>query len=174
MRLIVVGGISAVMVLAGLAWAWHWRTHPEVFPGDGNGYGGLLEQPQRTMYFGVTDPYPGKGGSVTLESASPRTVKNTANASFEFYVCTLDVSGNGYSAFGAGDPRQFASDCAEPIPVTEGTVLDVGADPPQQLVMGVTVRRPGVVRTLGVDLTYSHGWQHGTQAVGAHLRMRSR
>jgi hypothetical protein len=43
------------------------------------------------------------------------------------------------------------------VRVREGTELAVGTDRPQQLVMAVTVRRPGVVRAQGVDLTYTHG-----------------
>lgn len=166
--------ISTALILGGLTWAWQWRTHPETFPGDGNEMRTTLEGPRRSLYFGVTYPYPGEGEAISIESVSPRTVLNTAEATFGFYVCTLDLDGTGYSALGATGPREFARVCPTPVPVIDGTELDVGAEPPQQLVMGVTVHRPGVVRTRGVDLTYSRGWQHGTQAIGGHVRITSR
>lgn len=40
--------------------------------------------------------------------------------------------------------------------------------------MGVTVHQPGLVRARGVDLTYTDGWQHGTQTIGINVHIDSR
>jgi hypothetical protein len=172
--LVVSATVLATAVIVAGSWAWHWRTHPEVFPGDGNGIGATLHASRDTLYIGVTYPYPGRGDKVTIDSAEPRIVANTADATFDFYLCTLDVSGSDFSAFGVAGRRLSARMCPDPVPLVRGMVLDVGADPPQQLVVRITVHRPGVLRTRGVDLTYSHGWQHGTQAIAEHLTIRSR
>ena len=174
MRHAIVVGLAAALGSAGLAVAWHWRTHPDVFPGDGNGMGATLNEQRRSMYFGVTAPHPREGQRIAIASASPRIVENTAEATVYFYVCTLDLSEIGQSGLGAAGPREFARFCPDPVPVGEGVERDVGAEPPQQLVMAVTVQRPGVLRTRGVDLTYSHGWRTGTQAIGEHLEVVSR
>lgn len=164
-------GLAAALVSAGLAVAWHWRTHPDVFPDYGNGMGATLNEQTRSMYFAVTYPDPRVGQRITIESASPRIVENTAEATVDFYVCTLDVKEIGPGALGAADPREFARVCPDPVPVDAGVELNVGAEPPQQLMMAVTVHRPGLLRTRGVDLTYSHGWRTGTQAIGAHVEV---
>ena len=86
----IVVGLAAALVTAGLAVAWHWRTHPDVFPGHGNGMGATLNEQRPSMYFGVTYPYPREGQRIAIASASPRIVENTAEATVDFYVCTLD------------------------------------------------------------------------------------
>lgn len=119
---------------------------------------------------GVTYPDPEGGKTVTIHADSPRVVKNTADATFEFYVCTLpDNRGVVLALHG----RRFAKYCQEPVPVRDGAQLDTSLTANQQLVMVIQFDRPGVVATGGVDLTYSHGLQRGTQTVGTHLRVVS-
>jgi hypothetical protein len=167
-------GLGVLLLVMGLAWAWHWRTHPTVFPEHGNGLGSTLGDGRRMLAVGVTFPYPGTGERVSIESAEPRVVENSAGASFEFYVCSLDPEHSDGSAIGSISSRVFSKLCPDAIPVTDGTELDVGAAIPQQLVMVLTVQESGMVVTEGVDLTYSSGWQSGTQAIGTHMRIKSR
>ena len=75
---------------------------------------------------------------------------------------------------GAAFGRDVDEMCAELIPVEDGTVLDVGAHDPEQLVVSVTMTEPGRLEIDGVDLTYSHGWQRGTQTVGTKVTVSSR
>jgi hypothetical protein len=166
--------LIGLVVVVLIAWAWHWRTHPTVFSSAGNGQGGTLGAGQHLAAVGVTFPYPGKGEAVWIHSASPRVVQNTAAATFGFYVCTQDAQdwdGALGVAFGAKD---FTRDCPKAQPVEDGTKLDTGSADPQQLVLVMTLRKPGSVLTEGVDLTYSYGVQRGTQSIGTHLRVTSR
>ena len=101
-------------------------------------------------------------------------LENTG-ASFDFFVCTVDLEGAGVvSAIGVVNAREFERMCPDPVPAVAGTELDVGAAVPQQLVMKVSVERSAVLRTAGIDLTYRHGWQRGTQDIGIHLTVRPR
>ncbi|HSV39037.1 MAG TPA: hypothetical protein VLI04_09775 [Nocardioidaceae bacterium] len=170
----VIGVLATSLLVAAASWGWYWRTHPELFPGDGNGIGATFDSSRTAIYIGVTYPYPREGEQVTIASATPRILENSAGASFDFYVCTFDPARKNAASLGSAWPRQFAKICPEPVPVVDGTVLDVGSDEPQQLVMRISVERPGVVRTQGVALTYSHGWQRGTQAIGEHVKITYR
>lgn len=126
--------------------------------------------------FGVMYPYRGDEEAVTVHSAEPRIVENSADATFEFYVCAQEpkeTDATATTALGVAGPADFARYCPDRRPVGDGTVLDTGDIPTQQLVMVVTVTKPGVVVTRGVDLTYSHGLQRGTQSIGTHVRIRS-
>ena len=165
--------LVVAIIVAGGARAWHYRTHPEVFPGDGNGIGATLEGQNKTLYVGVTTPSLDTEAMVTITSATPRVLQNTAGATFEFYVCTLN-SGAHPDALGAAYEETLAEVCPSKVPVVEGTELHVGIGHAQQLVMAVTVHQAGALRTNGVDLEYSHGWQHGTQAIGEHVKITSR
>jgi len=78
-------GVMLLVLVVGLAWFWQWRTYPTVFPGDGNGESMTLSKGQEMVAFGVTYPYPGDGEAVTVHSAEPRIVENSADATFEFY-----------------------------------------------------------------------------------------
>ena len=173
-RRVVVVALAGVVLVAGLAWAWHWRTHPDIVPGNGAGMRMTLDDQRRSVFVTVTDPSPGEGETVRIDSATPRMLQNTAEATVEFFVCRLDLRGANHSALGAVGPRHFAGVCPDPVPVVEGTELAIGAEPPQQLLMRVVVESPGRLRIDGVDLTYTHGWQRGTQTVGPRLVIRSR
>lgn len=167
------GLLAAVVVVAGAAATWHWRTHPEALPDAGNGLSMEL-QPGDTTYVGVTDPYPGSGPSITINSASARVAENSADARIRFFVCALDTDRPDAGAIGIVDATTFSEMCPNPEPVAPGTDLDVGAERPEQLVAAITVHQRGEVRTEGVDLSYMHGWQNGTQTVSASLAIRSR
>jgi hypothetical protein len=151
---------------------WHWRIHPDVFPSHGNEVAMPLPSGEDMAIIGVThpDPDPAGGETVTIHTATPRVVKNTADATFEFYVCTLPDNAGAMLALHG---RRFARICLEPVRVSDGTQLDTAWTARQQLVMVIQLDKAGVVTTRGVDLTYSHRFQRGTQGVGTHLRIVS-
>jgi hypothetical protein len=168
-------GFAVLLIIAGLAWAWHWRTHPTVFPEAGNRIGLTLDDGRRIVAVGVTYPYPGTGKTVSIESAAPRILKNSADASFDFYICEQDLERPDGSALGmVVGTREFSRYCPDAQPVQDGTDLNTGSVSPQQLVLVLRSGRQGRAVTEGVNLTYSTGLQGGTQAVGPHLRIEFR
>jgi hypothetical protein len=159
--------LATAVVVGGLAWAWHWRTHPDAFPGAGDQVGMTLDRSRPTMYVGITGQDTMEDGPITIDAAAPHLVENSARAGFAFYLCDVQENTGG---IGVAYPRGFDRDCADPVPVVGETRF--GQD--QYLVMQVTVHRAGLVRTRGVELTYTDGWQHGTQTIGTSLRVVSR
>ena len=159
--------LSVALVVGGVSWAWHWRTHPSVFPGTGDEIGMTLDPSRPTMYVGITGWDTMEDGPITIDAAAPHLVENSARAGFAFYLCDLQENTGG---IGVAYPRGFDRNCADPVPVVGETQF--GQD--QYLVMEVTVHRVGLVRTRGVDLTYTDGWQRGTQTIGTTLRVVSR
>jgi hypothetical protein len=170
---IAVIGVSIALVLTGIASFWHWRTHPEVFPDIGIEIKSTVAGPQRTFYVGVTDPDPDGGSVVSIESASPRIVENTAGATFEFFICTLHRREGSSASVGAVQRGDITRLCADVVPA-EGRELDTREQAQEQLVMLVTLRRSGFLRAQGVDVTYSRGWRRGTEFIGVGLHFRSR
>ena len=166
-----VGGLVLLVLLAaGAARAWHWHTHPTVFPGAGNMWSGPLGDGQDLMTVGLTNSEPGEGRTVVIRSVAPRVRKNTAGATYEFYVCT--ISGQEQVQLGiVSGQRNFDRYCPDAERVREGTELHTGGSPGQQLVMVVRMPRPGRPLTTGVELTYSDGAQRGTQLIGPRVRV---
>ncbi len=152
----------AVLAAGGGLW---WYLSPSAFhgPDDPAGVTGSRTVGAET-HFGMAYWRQPAQGSATLETVRPHVLSNTAGATITFTVCTPagDVS-IGSSA------RPLARECAETEPV-EGAVLSPSGR--SQLLMTVTSTRPGVVEIRGADLTYAHGRQRGTQAVGEHILMR--
>lgn len=171
-RLGLLGVVAAVVLACGAAYAWQWHTRPSVFPGAGNRWSGPLPNGTDFMIVGITgSDLDAEGATVVLDSAEPRIRKNSGQATYEFYVCTTpDGARSGQLGMLAGQ-RAFDRWCPDAERVRKGTRLHTGADPAQQLVMLVRMPGPGVSSTTGVELTYSHGWQRGTQLIGPEVRV---
>lgn len=136
-------GLLACGVVAALAWSWQWRIHPDTFPGDGNKLTVPLPAGEDMVTVGVT--YRPEGSDiVTIHAATPRVIRNTADARFEFYVCTLPADGS--VVLGLNGRRAFDQNCLEPVPVNDGTPLDTSATAGQQPVMVAHLSRPGIAR----------------------------
>lgn len=169
-RLVALGaaGVVLAMLLTAVGWFWHWHTHPDVFSkGGGSSVGALVNLTrQPTVYVGVTFPQIGSDGIATVDSISPHLTRNTAAAGFGFYICE-------HGSVGVVRPGDLDENCPDLVPVVRGTKLDVSEAADQQLVMGVTVHRTGDVQVNGVDITYTHGWQHGTQQTGLVVRLEA-
>lgn len=164
---------AAALLVGGGAYAWHWHTHPSVFPDAGNAWSGPLREGRDFMAIGITHSGTGAGESVVIESVAPRVRNDTAGASYEFFVCT-QRPGQPETQLGMlSGQRSFEQSCPDAEPVREGTRLRTGGPPAQQLVMLVRMDEPGVAATKGVELTYARGLQSGMQLIGPRVRLTS-
>ena len=163
---------TALLVVAG-AYAWHWHTHPVLFPDAGNAWSGPLREGRDFMTVGITASGTGEGEAVVIESVAPLVRTNTAGATYEFYVCTqLEEKGEMQLGVLSGQ-RSFDRYCPDAEPVRDGTRLRTAGSPRQRLVMVVRLDEPGVAATRGVELTYASGLQRGTQLIGPRVRITS-
>lgn len=164
--------MAAVVLACGAAYAWQRHMHPTVFPVAGNHWSGPQPDGADLMSVGVTFSGDGVGETVVIESVRPRIRKDTADATYEFWVCTRPDATPDAAQLGiVAGQRAFDEHCPAAEPVRAGTRLHTGADPAQQLVMVVRPRRAGVASTTGVELTYSHGWRRGTQLIGTEVQI---
>ncbi|HTW17905.1 MAG TPA: hypothetical protein VMF51_22450 [Nocardioides sp.] len=172
-RLATAAGLAAAVVgIAGAAAAWHWHTHPDALSDVGTTT--MKLRPGETAYAGVTFPDPDDSASITITSASAKVVENSADARTRFFVCALDTDRPDSSAIGVVDATTFSHLCPNPEPVVPGIELDLGTGRPAQLVAAITVNHRGNMRAEGVDVSYEHGWQNGTQTVAANLFIRAK
>ena len=157
----------------GGAYAWHWHTHPVVFPDAGNAWSGPLREGRDFMTVGITASGTGEGEVVVIESVAPLVLTNTAGATHEFYVCT-QLEEKGEMQLGilsrpapARRPGSSGRSCAG------RTRLRTAGSPRQQLVMVVRLDEPAVAATRGGELTCASGLQRGTQLIGPRVRITS-
>jgi hypothetical protein len=147
--------------------AWHWRTHPDTFRGYGNAMTAPLSVSQR-LHVGMTwesleiEPRP-----ATLHGATPRIVRNTADAEISFSLCRAEKEPIGSAR---GSLERW---CSEVLPI-EDAEMTLNADPRDIFIMTIRPTRPGVVRVRGADLTYTDGWKRGTEHVGSLVVVRTR
>ncbi|MDP3967067.1 MAG: hypothetical protein Q8Q02_02205 [Nocardioides sp.] len=160
-------GLALVAGLALLGWTWR---HPTAFP-EAGGWGSTHDRarPGVPLYVGMTYPEDDAHGSMTVEKVRANVVSDSADATIDFYVCTVDGS-EGIGAIGSAMGDDIDDYCLSLVPA-EGVEVDLDAVPMEQVVMEVAIGRPGVVRIEGMDLTYRLGWQTGTQRTGGFVEL---
>ena len=160
---------AGTVLVAGLAAAgWSWR-HPAAFTEAGGWGVGHKDLPLGVpLYLGMSNEDRGTSGVVSIHAARPHVVSDSASARIEFFVCTIDESA-GVGAIGTSLGSDIHDYCSALVPA-EGATLELNADPPQQLVMAVSLTNAGRVQVQGIDLDYSDGWQRGTQRIGGDVR----
>jgi hypothetical protein len=159
--------LATLLGLSTLGWFWR---HPTAFHGYGGWTVGHESWPVGDpLFVGITYPERGAGGSVTIRAASAHLAGDSTGVEIEFFVCTINEAA-GVGAVGAAGLDAISRTCSSLRPVSgaEMTLAETAAD---QLVMAVTLTEPGRVVIRGVDLSYSHGWQRGTQRVGGDVKI---
>lgn len=170
-----VAALLALALVAGIVGlvtaAWWWR-HPAVFREPASqatvGLGERRPVDEGPMHLGVVWPLEQPPGSAELRAAEPQVLVNTARARFDVRLCERRGRSTIYSFAGGLD--RFCSRLSD----VDGATLTWDEDGvgDSYLVMTIRPRRVGEVRVQGIDLTYTHGLQSGTQQVGDHVWFR--
>lgn len=168
--------VALVVALVAVAAGVRWYTHPDAFREMSGGVGTWGEvSVNEPIYVAMTFPWDGPDATVTIHSAEPRIVEDSADSRVEVVVCTLRPEAS--SAIGSVRGEDVNDVCATLAPIDETTYhLGGGREdtPGQQILLVVTPAQRGTVEIAGVDLDYSDGWQRGTRPVGEHVRFDSR
>ena len=162
--------IVAGALVAGLSYFAWWRIHPEAFQPYGGGYTYSSDAwpVGRPLFVGMTYPTRQASGSVTVDDVEAHVVSNTAEAEFEYLVCEVNDDADG--ALGAVDDLENQCLTTQPL---EKASFGPEDTPFRQVVLVVTLTKPGEVLVQGIDITYRHGWQHGTQRMGEGVLLRT-
>ena len=99
----------------------------------------------------------GDPSSVTIVSARPRITEYVDGAVVRVLVCH-----DGAVGAVRGDIERYCS----PVEPAFGATMQTGLGAGDALVVHVRSPAPGVVRVEGVEVTYTSGWQRGTQIAG--------
>jgi len=158
-------------LLGATGWVWRhpdaFETVPAVVSMSSDSWDG------HTLFVGMThERLATPRETLTLHSVKANIEKNTARATVEFYICEIDPESR-FGSVGAVDEAEVKKGCSALSPVRESH-YEIGAQPRQQLVMAVTATQQGEVVIAGAALTYSRGWQRGTQDIGEHVVLRTR
>ncbi len=148
---------------------WHAWRDPHVFRTNDFGQAGMWGKISADKPMNVGMSYArGKPVTITVDSAYPRVLVNSAEASITVSVCTIDRSWDvGLIGSVYGDPSKWCSKVVDP----DGARLRIRKEGfNDQLVVTIRPTRPGIVMVWGVDVTYGYGHRHGTQHVGENVR----
>lgn len=161
----------AVGLGASLLWlGWTWR-HPQAFHDSGGwGVGFDKRHVGDSFYAGMSYPRHGDGGHVTLHGGHVNFTTGADIADVELLVCTIAKDAQ-VGAIGTYGGDTIHDDCDTLVPI-RGQRLDLHDAPlRQQVVLKVTLTRPGTVRIADVTVDYSYGWQRGSQRIGGEVVM---
>ncbi len=145
----IIGGL----VMLGLEW-----RHARVFDSPVGDRVSLRGKVGSTALIGVVySPSQGPRHTITLQSATPRVSTAPDGATVELLVCH-----DGGVGAARGRLEQYCSS-VEPV---AGTPFDVGGRSNDQIVVQIHSEQRGKVVVNGVELSYTSGWQHGTEITG--------
>ncbi len=164
------GAVLAMALIAGLVvLGWTWR-HPAAFR-DAGGWGidDTDNQVGDTLYVGMTYPRQ-DGGHVTLHGGQVNFRTGEDNADADLLLCTIDPDAP-VGAIGGYRGDTIHEDCSELVPLAGQRLALQSAGMSHQVVLKVTLTRPGSVEIADITLDYSHGWQRGSQRTGGQVTM---
>lgn len=161
-------GLGVVLAAAALAIATWWWRHPTLFLPTGGTIGSERVPIGRPIHVGVVGLRAGDSATVTIDQVVAQVSQNSADASISFSVCS-DPDG---VPIGIANGR-LDRWCGQIDPV-EKAELTTGEGHFDQVVITIVPARAGAVEIDGVELTYSYGWQRGSQLTGPHLRLVAR
>jgi hypothetical protein len=154
---VVAGIVLALVALSGLGW---WWRHPDAFGNQGDVVG-LYNPVGTTAWLGLAQPWRLiEPRTVTIHSVEPQVVKG--NATIDVVAC-----GTSPAKSGVGTARGSLGELCEWHKQAEGSTLRGG----DQLLLRVRSENPGRLVVRGVKVTYSHGWQRGSQVTGKTVRV---
>lgn len=153
----------AVLAAAGVV-GWRWR-HPTAFDSyTSHAEVSMRGQVAETVYVQAVIPKIGDHGQVIIKDASVRGLPNGSDVTIDYVLCTVNWNDG---PLAAGREVDMPQGCTSVVPAV-GADMAVGE---QELMVAVTSSQPGVFRMQGVDVTYTDGWQTGTQHVGVRMRV---
>ena len=173
-----VGSVALLTVAVGAA-GW-WGTHPgQTFS---SAYGmETTRPPGQTSWTSLVHPRNEDEATdgLLVTGLTPRVVKDTAESTVEYVICVLDPDvledeGVGGFIFGGSD-RDIDHYCTSTRPAI-GSTLHLGADPLEELLVGITPSRPGRTVVADHEIAYRDGWQrgHATITVAATVTTQDR
>jgi hypothetical protein len=174
----VVAAALVVGLLVALPFAWHWWTHPDLFPDHTRTSSVLDPQPvdEATTAYALWPPRSRRDPvTLTWHGATAVFAKNTARATVTYELCDTVRRLGRWESSQLQFPLTYV--CSAQRPLTDGTRVTY-PDPYQLVLLILTPTRPGVVHLTGVDVRYTLGlrqlFRHGTDhlALNAHLTAR--
>ena len=162
--------VAFALVVVAISLVIRWHDHPKVFyPDNSSGIGEWADvSAGHPMSFGMSWPQHRDGSSASIDWALPVVTTNTAAAQVTVRVCILATP---HDVGGVGSVSDLSGTCSR-LDDPAGASLRLGSFA-DQLVVTITPERPGVVVVRGLLVSYSHGWQHGTELVGDNIRVRA-
>jgi hypothetical protein len=170
-----VAGGSLALLLAALGAAGWWMTHPDQeFPA---GYGmGSSRDPGRTFWTSLVHSQTAGADELVITGLTPRVRNDTTAATVEYLICVLDTDvledeGVGGFMFGGRD-RDVDHYCSSTRPAV-GATLHLRADPPEEVIVGITPAREGRSVIADHQIAYRVGWQRGHDTIHVSTRVAS-
>lgn len=151
-------GVLVALVVAGLAvLGWAWR-HPQALPGPGSVVG-IHNRVGVQAAVGVLSPSLHDDRILTVHSVTPRVRSAPPGTTVRVMACRDGAVGAVRGSLSRFCARVWPAEGAHLRPGTAG----------DWLVAVIRSSRPGRVVVDGVEVSYSHGWQRGSQVTGPRI-----
>jgi hypothetical protein len=165
--------MAAVAVALGAA-GW-WSAHPPQIVAGGYGFESSRD-PGQTFWTSLVHSQSDGAEEVVITGLAPRIRKDTSGAGVEYLICVLDTEvladeGVGGFMFGGRD-RDVDHYCSRTRPAI-GSTLHLRADPPEEIIVGITPTRHGRIVIADHRIAYTVGWQRGHATINVSTKVRS-
>jgi hypothetical protein len=152
----------ATLAAAMGATAW-WSTHPPQILAGGYGFESSRD-PGQTVWTSLIRSQTDGPKEVLIAGLTPRVQKDTSGAGVEYLICVLDTKvladeGVGGFMFGGRD-RDVDHYCTRTRPAI-GSTLHLRANPPEEIIVGITPTQQGRSVIADHRIDYTVGWQRG-------------
>ncbi|RNL80995.1 hypothetical protein EFL95_01015 [Nocardioides marmorisolisilvae] len=101
---------------------------------------------------------------MTLHGVAPRGLADTTDASFGYFLCTM----NGPPTYGVAPSTDTLQSCRKVVAADDARM----SLEHQQLLVAITPTHAGVVAFHGIDVHYSQDGHDGSQRTGGDVRLR--
>lgn len=163
------------VIAAAIGAAGWWSTHPaQVVLG---GYGmDSSRDPGQTFWTSLIHSRTAGVEEMVITGLTPRVQNDSSGAAVEYLICVLDTEvladeRVGGFMFGGRD-RDIDHYCSKTRPAI-GSTLHLRADPPEEVLVGITPTKQGRSVIADHQITYKVGWQRGHATIRVSTKIRS-
>ena len=163
--------IAAVLVVAVAVFV-HWRDSPHLMSPYGNGMSATFPLGVEELIDAGVEPASQTAKPIEIDSITPRVTVDTADATISLMVCDAPPIND---RLGEGTRAEMAADCGVPlVPFHSGRYQFRYVPHGSELLLGVTMHRPGRLRVDGFQVHYKDGIRRGDDHAGIEIDLAAR
>lgn len=167
--------MSMAALSAGIGAAGWWSIHPPQILAGGYGFESSRD-PGQTVWTSLVHSQTDGAEELFIDGLTPRVQKDTSGAAVEYLICVLDtgvLADEGVGGFMVGGrDRDVDHYCSRTRPAI-GSTVHLRADPPEEIIVGITPTQQGRSVIADHRIAYKVGWQRGHTSINVSTNISS-